>query len=117
VAQFIWEGEAVGQPEVRAPGSQELLDNGTAAVAMEDEAGAVGVMEHPGSPLLLADPHAGLVGRQDGAGEQAGADQARLPGEGLPAVVEHLDQRAFADIEAEEVGEQVLQTLKRDCLG
>jgi len=74
---------------------------------MDDKTGAVGVMEHPGPPVLLADPHAGLVGGKDGAGEQAGADQARLPGEGCPAVVEHVDQRAFADIDAEEIGEQV----------
>jgi len=34
-----------------------------------------------------------LTPERDGAGEQAGADQVRLPGEGLLAVVEHVDER------------------------
>ncbi len=65
----------------------------------------------------MPDPHAGLVRLQDGAGEQAGADQVRLPGEGLLAVVEHVDERAFADFEAEQIGEQTRKPLERDRLG
>jgi hypothetical protein len=53
-----------------------------------------GVMEHPEPPGLLADPRAGFVGFHDGAGEQAGADQAGLPGESSPAVIEQ--QKAAA---------------------
>jgi hypothetical protein len=61
--------EPVGNPELRAISSQEPLDHGPAAVGMDDEAGPVGVMEPPGPPVLLADPHTGFVGRKDGAGE------------------------------------------------
>jgi hypothetical protein len=42
-------------------------------------------MEDPGPPRLPADPRAGLVGLQDGAGQQPVADQARLAREGLAA--------------------------------
>ena len=107
----------VGDPEVRTVGSQEPFDHGAAAVGVDDEAGAVGMMEHPGPPVLLADPHAGLVRLKNGAGEQPGADQARLPGEGLSAVVEHVDEGAFADIKADEIGEQAGQPLERDRVG
>src|SRR5258708_1118522 len=75
------------------------------------------MMEHPGPPGLLSDPRAGFVRSEDGAGEQPDADQARLPGERLPAVVEHVDQRTFADVEADEVGEQARQPLERDRVG
>jgi len=109
--------QPVGQPEIRAPACEKLFDHDPAAVAMDDEAGAVGVMEHSGPPVLFTDAHAGLVGRKDGATQQAGADQARLLGEGLPAVVEHVHQRALADVEAEKVREQVRQALERDHLG
>src|ERR1700674_3789379 len=55
-------GEAVGNPEVRAVLAQELFDHGPAAVGVDDEAGVLAVMEHPGPPGPLADPHAGFVG-------------------------------------------------------
>jgi len=109
--------EPIGDPVVRAVGSQETLDHGAAAIGMDDETGAVGVVEHPGPPGLLANPYAGLVGLQDGAGEQPGADQAGLPGEGIAAVGENIDQRAFADIHAEEIGEQLGQPFEPDRLG
>jgi len=47
---------AAGYREVRAVGSQEPFDHCRAAVGMDDEAGAIGVMEHPGPPVLLSDP-------------------------------------------------------------
>ena len=72
------------------------------------------MMKHPGPPVLLADPDAGLVRLQHRAGEQAGADQAFLPGERRPAVVEHVDQRALADRKPEQIGHQPRQPLERD---
>ena len=105
------------RPVVRARLAEEFRDDVLAAALPGDEAGAVGVMEDPDPPGLLADPHSGLVRRQDGAGEQPGADQARLPGEGFPAVIEYVDQGALADVEAEEVAEQVRQPFERDRLG
>ena len=74
-------------------------------------------MEHPGPPGPLADPHAGLVRLQNGAGEQAGADQARLPGKGRPAGFEDIDQRPFADLDPKQVRHQPRQPLERDRMG
>src|SRR5260370_20937352 len=96
--------EPIGERGVRAHVAEEFLDHVLAAARTDDEAGAVGMMEHPGPPGLLSDPRAGFVRSEDGAGEQPDADQARLPGERLPAVVEHVDQRTFAAVEADEVG-------------
>src|SRR6267154_1428629 len=96
-------GEPVGDPKIGSVLAQKLFDHGPAAVGMNDEAGVLRVMEYPCPPSPLADPHGGLVRLQDGAGEQAGADQARSLREGLLAVVEHVDERAFADFEAEQI--------------
>jgi hypothetical protein len=49
-------------------------------MGMDDEAGVLGVMEDPGPPGLFADPHAGLVRLQDGAGKELVTNQAGLPG-------------------------------------
>ena len=69
--------EPVGDPDVRATITEELFDHRLAAAGANHEGRAVGVMEDPTPPGALADPHAGLVRLQDGAGEQAGVDQAR----------------------------------------
>src|SRR5260370_24453623 len=106
-------GDAVGWAHV----GEEFLDPVLAGARKDDEAGAVGMMEPPGPPGLLSDPRAGLGRSEDGGGEQPDADQARLAGERLPAVVEHVDQRTFADVEADEVGEQARQPLERDRVG
>jgi len=63
-------------------------------------------MEGPQPPVPLADRHAGLIRLQHAAGEQTGADQAPLPGEGRPAVGQHGDQGAFADRKPEQIGHQ-----------
>jgi len=52
---------------------------------------------------------------QDRAGEQACTDQARSARERLLAVVEHVDERAFADSKPERIGEQLRNTLERYC--
>ena len=108
---------AIGDPEVGTDVAEEVRDHVLAAAGADDEAAVVAVMEDPGPPVPLADPHAGLVRLQHAAGEQAGADQARLAGEGVAAVVEHVDQRAFADLEPEQVGHQPRQPLERDGMG
>ena len=97
--------------------AQELFDHGPAAVGMDDEAGVLGMMEDPGPPSSFADPHAGLVRLQDGAGEQAGTDQARSARERKLTVVEHVDKRAFADVKPEQIGEQPRKPLERYRLG
>src|SRR5258705_852030 len=97
-------GEPVGNPEVRAVLAQELFDHGPAAVGMDDEAGVLGVVEYPRPPGPLADPHAGFVRLQDGAGEQAGPDQVRRLRASLLAGLEHVDERAFADLKPEQIG-------------
>jgi hypothetical protein len=110
-------GEPVGHPEVGTVFAEKFLDHGPAAIAMNDEAGAIAVMEHPSPPGCLADARAGLVRLQDGAGQQLVADQAGLPRERKLAVVEHVDERAFADVEPQKIGEQTRKPLKRDRLG
>ena len=71
-------------------------------------------MEGPQPPVPLADPHAGLIRLQHAAGEQTGADQAPLPGEGRPAVGQHGDQGALADRKPKQIGHQPHQPLERD---
>jgi len=105
-------GEAIGDPEVRANRAEEFRHHILATARPDDEAAVVGMMEHPGPPGPFADAHAGLVRLQDGAGEQAGADQARLPGKGRPAVGEDIDQRPFADLDPEQVRHQPRQPLE-----
>lgn len=56
-----------------------------------DENGAVGVMEKPQPPVLLADPQAGFVGLPDGVGEQLRADRILVLFLALPQ-----DERADA---------------------
>src|SRR5258708_17053110 len=103
--------EPIGDPVVRAHLAEEFLDHVLAAARTDDEAGAVGMMEHPGPPGLLSDPRAGFVRPLDGAGEQPDADQARLPGERVPAVVLHRDPRNFAAAGAPQVGQHARYAL------
>jgi hypothetical protein len=45
-----------------------------------------------------------------GAAEQASADLAGLTREGQPAVLEHVDQGALADLEPEQIRHPVVRT-------
>jgi hypothetical protein len=108
--------QTVGDRELRAVLAEERRHNVLAAARPDHEAGVVGVVEDPGPPSLLADPYAGLVRLEDRAGEQALADEARLPREGPPAALEHGDERAFADRDATEIGHEPRQALERDCV-
>ena len=63
--------EPIGDPDLGAEVTEELPDHGLAARGPDDEAGAVGVMKHPGPEGRLADADTGLVGGQGGAGQQA----------------------------------------------
>ena len=109
-------GEAIGDPEIGADIAEEFLDHLLAAGGADDEAGAVGVMEDPGPEGLLADADAGLVRLQGGAGQQVRLDPARLGGEGRRAVLQHVGERAFADLQPEQVRHQPFQALERDRL-
>jgi len=82
--------------------------------AIED--GTVGVMEHPEPPIALADPHPGFVRGQRGARQEPRLDQARLHGKRLSAGVEDVDQRAFANVQAEQVAQHVAQSRQRNAL-
>ena len=106
--------EAIGDPEGGADVAEEFYDHVLAAARTDDEATILTVMEGPQPPVPLADPHAGLIRLQHTAGEQTGADQAPLPGEGRPAVGQHGDQGAFADRKPEQIGHQPSQPLERD---
>ena len=96
--------------------AEELGDHRLAPRGPDDEAGAVAMVEDPGPEGPAADPHAGLVGLQDGAGQQAVADRARLPLERRGAGLQHVGQRALADLQPEQVEQQPLQALERDRL-
>src|SRR5208282_510899 len=50
-------------------------------------------------------------------GEQVLANSSCLLGEGAAARLDHVDQGAFADIEAEDMREQMRQALEADTLG
>jgi hypothetical protein len=74
------------------------------------------MVEHPQPPVPFADPEAGLVGLQDGSRHETGADVARLAREGVTGGVQHGDEGAFADFEAEDVGQKPRQASEGDAL-
>ena len=73
-------------------------------------------MEDPGPEGLLAYPHGGFIQLQDGAGQQAAANVAGLGRERRGAVLQQVGQRAFADVQPEQVGQQPCQPCERDRL-
>ena len=107
---------AVRNPVIRAPIAEERMHDRLGAVFGGDEDGAVGVMEHPEPPIALADPHPGFVRGQRGARQEPRLDQARLRGKRLSAGVEDVDQRAFANVQAEQVAQHVAQSRQRNAL-
>jgi hypothetical protein len=66
--------------------------------------------------VLVSDPHAGLVGLENGAGQQVPADRLGLALERRRARLQQVGQRALADLQAEQVEQQALQALERDRL-
>ena len=74
------------------------------------------MVEHPSPECLLANAHAGLVGGQHCAGQEALLDQAGLRREGGRAVLQHVGQRPLADLQPEQVTHQPRQALERDGL-
>ncbi len=108
--------EAVRGPEVGAVVPEEGLHHRLRATGVGDEDGAVAVVEHPQPPVGAADPHAGLVGRDGGAAEQARLDERHRGLERRGGRRQHVDQRALADREAEQVEERVAQPSQRDAL-
>src|SRR3954462_6837666 len=62
------------------------------------------------------DPHPRLVRSQDRAGEKPRLDQAPLGRKRRPAGVEDIDQRAFTDVEPEQVTQHAAQSCQRDAL-
>jgi hypothetical protein len=75
------------------------------------------MMENPQPPVLLADPQAGLVGLQDRTIEEPRADRRGRLGKGVLCRVEDVDERALADVETEEIGQESSQALEGDALG
>ena len=75
------------------------------------------MMENPQPPVLLADPQAGLVGLQDRTIEEFRADRRGRLGKGILCRVEDVDERALADVETEEIGQESSQALEGDALG
>ena len=56
--------------------------------------------------FLLANPQTRLVGLQDRSAEEPGADRRSRLGEVVPCRVEHVDERALADLETEKIGQE-----------
>jgi hypothetical protein len=108
--------QPVRQPDVRPPVAQERLDDCLGAAGLGHEGGAVAVMEHPEPPIGLTHAHPGFVGRQRRPRQQTLLDQVRLGGEGLARGREDVDQRAFADVEVEQVFQHVAEPRHRDAL-
>lgn len=107
-------GEAVGDPIVRTMSAREGFDHILAAGRLYEETGAVGMVEHPIPPCLFADPHAGRVGLQDGAGKKPVADRRSGFGKCLFGVVQNVDQSAFADRKPEKIARQLRMALEGD---
>ena len=108
--------EAVRGPEVGAVIAEERLHHRLRAMGVGDEDGAVAVVEHPQPPVGTADPHPGLVGRDGGAAEQAHLDERHRGLERRGGGRQHVDERALADRQAEQVEERVAQPRQRDAL-
>src|SRR5271169_483668 len=108
---------AVGDPEVGAVFAQEGLRHAFATRGLDHEDSVVLVVEDPQPPVPLADPEAGLVRFHRGSRQQARTDEACLPREGVTSRVEHVDEGACADVEAEEIGDQPRQPREGDALG
>ena len=104
-------------PRNRAGSHQEIRHHFLGAGGCGDEKGAVVMMENPQPPVLLADPQAGLVGLQDRTIEEFRADRRGRLGKGILCRVEDVDERALADVETEEIGQESNQALEGDALG
>jgi hypothetical protein len=63
----------------------------------------------PTATSSVAGPEAGLVGLHDGSRHETRADVPRLAREGVTGGVQHVDDGAFADFEAEDVGRKPRQ--------
>ncbi len=107
---------AVGDPVVGPERAEEPLHDFPGA-APGDEDGAVAVVEDPQPPVLLADPHAGLVGFDGRPRQQAGADRARLLGEGGSGRVDDVDDRALADRHSGDVRREMGEAFEGDAMG
>ena len=108
---------AVGDPGVRADVAEELLNRVLGASGMGQEESVLAVMENPQPPASLVHPQAGLVGANDAARQELGADGGAGRGEALARASENVDESAFADGEAEQVAHQARQPLEGDPLG
>ena len=110
-------GVAIGDPGVRANVAEELLDRLLGAAGMGQEARILTVMENPQPPASLADPQAGFVGTDHGSRQQPGADGGAGRRKAFARLGINVDQRSFADVEAEHVLHQALELLEADALG
>ena len=108
---------AVRHPEIGPEVRKEIRHHSVGAGGCGDEKGAVVMMENPQPPVLLADPQAGLVGLQDQTIEGFCADRRGRLGKGILCRVEDVDERALADVETEEIGQESSQALEGDALG
>jgi len=90
------------------------MHNRLGAVFGGDEDGTVGVMEHP-EPQLPLPTLIRFRPRPTRARQEPRLDQARLHGKRLSAGVEDVDQRAFANVQAEQVAQHVAQSRQRNA--
>src|ERR1019366_3113331 len=109
-------GVAVGDPVLRSEVAEKISDDALRPRGLRDEDGAVVMVEHPQIPIVLADTQPGLVRLQDRSRKQPRADRLALRGEGLARGRQNIDDGAFADLQAENRGEQRRQPLQRDVL-
>ena len=107
---------AIRNPVIWSKVPEELGDDALGPRRLGEENGAVLVVEHPQPPVALADAQAGSVRLQGGPRQQFGADRADLLGEGASRGLQHVDERAFADLQTEHVVKQRRQPLEGDPL-
>src|SRR5258708_18920460 len=113
----VWRAKAVRDPGVGTKGAEELFDRDLAASRMGQEIGVVAVMENPQPPASFADAQSSFVGTNRACRQEAGADRRTGGLEALARRLENIDERAFADFEAQEIAHQQGQAFKPDALG
>ena len=74
------------------------------------------MVEHPEPPVRLSHPHAGLIRSQRRASHQPRLDQVGLRRERLLAGGQNVDQRALADVQAEQIAQHMAQPRQRNPL-
>ena len=107
---------AVGDPEVGPVIAQEALEHPLAPARVGQKHRAVAVVHHPEPAVAPRHPEPGLVGGEHRARPQPVAQAAGLGGEGGGGRAHDAGERAFADLQPEDVAEHPFEPGEADVL-